>query len=189
MANIWFTSDLHLCHDREFVWKARGFNSVDEMNQAIVNRFNSVIQPEDTLYILGDVMLNDNVKAEQYLAQIKGKKIFIRGNHDTNSRVEIYKKYTDAKIKWADIIKIKGRSIYISHYPTYTANADDAPGKVTLNFHGHTHQICNFTTNGFYMYHVGVDSHDCYPVLVDTIFEDIKEERESAKNENETDLF
>ena len=52
MANIWFTSDLHLCHDREFVWETRGFNSVDEMNQAIVDRFNSVIQPEDTSIVI-----------------------------------------------------------------------------------------------------------------------------------------
>ena len=150
MANIWFTSDLHLCHDREFVWKARGFNNIDEMNQAIVDRFNSVIHPEDTLYILGDVMLNDNIKAEQYLAQIKGKKIFIRGNHDTNSRVEIYKKYTNEEIKWADIIKIKKRNIYLSHYPTYTANADDIPEKILLNFYGHTHQTRNFSTDNFY---------------------------------------
>lgn len=181
MANIWLTSDLHLCHDREFVWKARGFNNVDEMNQAIVDRFNSVIQPEDTLYILGDVMLNDNAKAEQYLAQIKGKKIFIRGNHDTNIRVELYKKYTNEEIKYADVIKVKKKIIYLSHYPTITANADDDPGKTTLNFHGHTHQTCNFTANGFYMYHVGVDSHDCYPVLIDNIFEDIKKERECEK--------
>ena len=189
MANIWFTSDLHLCHDKEFVWKARGFNSVEEMNEAIVERFNSKVNPEDTLYILGDVMLNDNEKAEQYLARINGKKIFIRGNHDTNPRVEIYKKYTNEEIKWADVIKIKKRNIYLSHYPTYTANADDVPNKILLNFHGHTHQICNFTTNGFYMYHVGVDSHDCYPVLVDDIFEDIRKERESAENENKNDLF
>ena len=159
------------------------------MNQAIVDRFNSVIHPEDTLYILGDVMLNDNIKAEQYLAQIKGKKIFIRGNHDTNPRVEIYKKYTNEEIKWADVIKIKKRNIYLSHYPTYTANTDDVPNKILLNFHGHTHQTYNFSTDGSYMYHVGVDSHDCYPVLVDDIFEDIKKERESVENENKNDLF
>ena len=76
MASIWFTSDFHFCHDREFVWKARGFESVEEMNEAIVARFQEKIQPEDTLYILGDCMLNDNEKAEEYLAQIPGKKIF-----------------------------------------------------------------------------------------------------------------
>ena len=107
MANIWLTSDFHFCHDREFVWQARGFQNVEEMNKAIVERFNSVITPEDTLYILGDVMLNDNEKGEEFLSQINGKKIFIRGNHDTSTRVEIYKKYTNEEIKWADMIKYK----------------------------------------------------------------------------------
>ena len=177
MANIWFTSDLHLCHDKEFVWKARGFNSVEEMNEAIVERFNSLIHPEDTLYILGDVMLNDNEKAEQYLARINGKKIFIRGNHDTNPRVEIYKKYTNEEIKWADVIKIKKRNIYLSHYPTLCSNYDMGKSLKTrvINLCGHTH-----TTNKFIdmklglIYHCELDAHNCKPVLIDDIITDIR---------------
>ena len=175
MANIWFTSDLHFCHDKEFVWKARGFNNIEEMNQAIVDRFNSKIQPEDTLYILGDVMLNDNEAGEKYLSQIKGKKIFIRGNHDTNPRVEIYKKYTDEEIKYADMIKYKKKTFYLSHYPTLTGNIGEEFHKVILNLHGHTHQTESFTDDNFYMYHVGVDSHDCYPVHIDDILTACKE--------------
>ena len=64
MANIWFTSDLHFGHDREFVWKARGFENIEDMNKAIVERFNSKVQPEDTVYILGDSMLGDNTVGE-----------------------------------------------------------------------------------------------------------------------------
>ena len=41
--------------------------------------------------------------------------------------------------------------------------------------------VKTYSTDGFYMYHVGVDSHDCYPVSVDDIFEDIRKERESRK--------
>ena len=59
MANIWFTSDLHLGHDRDFVWGARGFNTLEEMEQAIVERINSKVQPEDYVYLLGDSMLGD----------------------------------------------------------------------------------------------------------------------------------
>lgn len=181
MGNIWLTSDFHFCHDREFVWKARGFESVEEMNQAIVDRFKSKIQPEDTLYILGDCMMNDNEKAEQYLAQIPGKKIFIRGNHDSNPRVEIYKKYTDEEVKWADVIKHKGKSIYLSHHPTITMNMGELHN-LTFNFFGHTHQTENLYGNYFNMYHVGVDSHDCYPVHIDDAIEVCKIEMERYKN-------
>ena len=32
---IYFTSDLHFNHDRDFVYVPRGFQSVDEMNQTL----------------------------------------------------------------------------------------------------------------------------------------------------------
>ena len=35
MSKIWFTSDLHFCHDRDFIYGPRGFKSVQEMNEAI----------------------------------------------------------------------------------------------------------------------------------------------------------
>jgi len=174
MANIWFTSDLHFGHDREFVWKARGFENVEDMNWAIVNRFNSKVQPEDTVYILGDLMLGDNAAGEHYLSQLNGKKIIILGNHDTSSRIKVYEKYAD-EIVYSKVIKYKKKSIYLSHYQTLTGNFDDNVGHCVLNFHGHTHQTENFTENCRYMYHVGVDSHDCYPVHIDDALAALKE--------------
>ena len=58
--SIFVTSDLHFCHDRDFLYEPRGFKSVHEMNEAIVKNWNSIIQPEDDVYVLGDLMLNDN---------------------------------------------------------------------------------------------------------------------------------
>ena len=39
MEKIWITSDLHFGHDREFIWKARGFNSIEEMNETIIQKW------------------------------------------------------------------------------------------------------------------------------------------------------
>ena len=50
MGEIWFSSDLHFSHDREFVWKERGFENVGEMNLTLIDNFNSIIHPCDTLY-------------------------------------------------------------------------------------------------------------------------------------------
>ena len=109
MANIWFTSDLHFGHDREFIWKARGFESVEEMNKAIVERFNSKVQPEDTVYILGDIMLGDNAVGEYYLSQLNGEKIIILGNHDTGTRKMIYDAYAK-EVTFAKVIKYKKKN-------------------------------------------------------------------------------
>ena len=174
--NIWFTSDLHFGHDRDFVWKARGFENVQEMNKTIIERFNSKVQPEDTVYILGDIMLGDNTIGEDCLSQLNGNKIIILGNHDTNPRVEIYKKYAE-EICYAKVIQYQTRSIYLSHYPTLTGNMDDTPGHCVLNFYGHTHQTENLNKDYYFMYHVGVDSHDCYPILIDDALAELKENR------------
>lgn len=183
MANIWFTSDLHFGHDREFIWKARGFESVEEMNKAIVERFNSKVQPEDTVYILGDIMLGDNAVGEYYLSQLNGKKIIILGNHDTGTRKIIYDAYAK-EVTFAKVIKYKKKNIYLSHYPTLTGNMDDEPWHCVLNLHGHTHQVDNFTAgHENYMFHVGMDSHDCYPVHIDDVLAAIKNKYEENKNE------
>lgn len=174
MGRIFLTSDLHFCHDRDFVWNARRFQTVDEMNEAIVKRFNEVVAPDDVVYILGDIMLNDNEKGEKYLSQLNGELHIILGNHDTSARVDIYRKYA-VEITYATIIKYKKKSFYLSHYPTITANGGE--NKVVYNLHGHTHQKSNFGIYT-YMYHVGVDSHDCYPVLLDDIIEEIKQRKE-----------
>ena len=61
---IYFSSDTHFGHNREFVWKARGFKSVEEMNEAIVRNFNSLITEDDDLYLLGDVIMGDPANIE-----------------------------------------------------------------------------------------------------------------------------
>ena len=44
---IWFTSDLHLGHDKDFVVQARGFETVEEMNAEIIRRWNERVYPDD----------------------------------------------------------------------------------------------------------------------------------------------
>ena len=83
---IYLTSDWHFGHDREFIWKARGYSSVEEMNEDQIDKINSLIKPEDNLYILGDFMLGDTDKGMEYIKRIKGNLHIILGNHDTQNR-------------------------------------------------------------------------------------------------------
>ena len=59
---IFVTSDWHFMHDRAFIWGARGFSSVEEMNNAIIERHNKVVSPEDDVYVLGDLMLGSDLE-------------------------------------------------------------------------------------------------------------------------------
>lgn len=177
---IYFTSDLHFGHNRAFIYEVRGYQNIDEMNQDYVKKFNSKVQPEDEVYILGDVMLGNDKLTEEYLKQLNGKKYLILGNHDSSNRIKIYEKYFET-IKWADCIKYKKKRIFLSHFPCLTGNLEANPHECVYNFYGHTHQTNNFYEDRPYMYHVGVDSHNGYPVSIDEIFDDIKNKIEECK--------
>ena len=79
---------------------------------------------------------------------------------------------------YAYVIKHGKQSIYLSHYPTLTANysSDRHFSQNVINLHAHTHQKTNFLNpaNPF-MYHVGVDSHNCTPVHIDEVMADIRQ--------------
>lgn len=185
---IYFTSDTHFGHDRDFVWKARGFNSVEEMNEEIVKRFNSIVTAEDDLYILGDVIMGDPTNIE-YVKRLNGKLHIIFGNHDTSTRRKMYAKLDNVVeiCGYATVIKYKKQEIYLSHYPTMVVNEDIKEvvslKQCVLNFFGHTHQTERFYNNDPRMFHVGVDSNNCYPVPIDDILDVMKEKFNKVKGE------
>ena len=84
----------------------------------------------------------------------------------------------------AYILKYQGYNFYLSHYPTITSNLEKGPElrKHIINLYGHTHQKTNFYNDIPYMYHVGVDSHNNSPILLDNIIEDIKKETQKCIN-------
>ena len=180
MGEIFFTSDTHFCHQPSFLWEPRGFNSVEEMNEAIVERWNSVVKPEDEVYHLGDFALNDIDAAISYINRLNGTIRWIKGNHDTEKKTDrIIDDCPNVWLYgWAYCFKYnKKYSIYMSHYPTLTANFDDKKfSQHVIALHGHTHQLNNWLEplNPF-MYHVGLDSHNCTPVHIDECIFDIKQ--------------
>lgn len=173
MSNIFITSDLHFNHDKDFIWKERGFSSVNEMNEAIVNNWNQTVSDDDIVYLLGDVAMGSDLQASlRLINKLKGKKYLAYGNHDTEARIKAFKtNHFFEDIQMGYRLKYKKHMFILTHYPTITANGDDLR---VINLYGHTHQKDNFFEDKSYMYHVGVDSHDCTPVLLETIVKEIK---------------
>lgn len=185
---IFITSDWHFNHDKEFVWKERGFSSVEEMNEEIIRRHNSIVYPQDTVYILGDNCLGGGSEEtlaanKELIERLNGKLIFINGNHCTDKRIEMYRSCKNCIDAGKDAMRFKYKKyhFFLCHFPMLTANYDEGPKEVLLNLHGHTHQKTNFTEGSWSNYHVGMDSHDCYPVLLDNIIEEIKAEYNRLK--------
>lgn len=56
---IYLSSDTHFGHVKDFLWRPRGFSSVEEMNEGIIERWNLIVEPDDDVYLLGDVIMGD----------------------------------------------------------------------------------------------------------------------------------
>ena len=180
MNKIFLTSDWHFNHDKDFIWQARGFNSVDEMNNEIIKRHNSVVAKDDDVYVLGDLCMGTDLIANKNLIeQLNGKIHIVLGNHDTNNRIGMYHSCKNIVefCGYATLFKFKGYNFHFSHWPTDTSNDDsDKPIKARLiNICGHSHATNKYADLiiGKYSYHVEMDANNCYPVLLDKIIEDL----------------
>lgn len=173
---IYFTSDLHLGHDRAFVYEPRGYSCAEAMDSAILYNWNSVITPEDDVYVLGDLMLGDNSIGMNILKQLNGNIHIIRGNHDTDSRLIQYKMLPNVvEICDAKYLKYKKYHFYLTHYPCLTGNLErESLKQGTINLCGHSHfnQAIKVIENSI-MYHVELDAHNCYPISIEEVIQDL----------------
>ena len=182
--SVFLTSDLHFGHDKQFIFSPRGFATIEEHDEAIIRNWNTVVMPEDDVYVCGDLMLGDNEHGKSCLERLNGKLHICRGNHDTATRMEIYENLPNV-VELKDVIRFRYEKIhfYCSHYPTLTANLEkESIYQCEVNLFGHTHQKDNFFYELPFCYHVGVDSHNCTPVLLDNIINDIKAKIEICKS-------
>lgn len=176
MNKIFFTSDLHFCHDRRFIYEPRGFSSVEEMNETIIKNFNSLIDNEDDLYILGDLMLKDDVHGMECLNALPGRKHIILGNHDSKHRRSEYYPHIRGFVdmKWADMLEYNGYHFFLSHFPSMTGNLEkESLKQVICSLSGHTHSKDKFYQDIPFLYNVALDAHNCYPIEIEEIIHDM----------------
>lgn len=180
MSEIFFTSDTHFGHGKSFLFEPRGFSSVEEMNEAIIENWNKVVKPTDIVYHLGDTMLSDNTCGLECFKRLNGQIFLIYGNHDTDARKNLLFTELSGKMLggwYAWVIKYGKLSIYMSHYPTITSNFDQKHfSQHVIAVHGHTHQRTNWLDpKNPFLYHVGLDSHNNTPVHIDEVITDIRQ--------------
>ena len=180
---IYFSSDLHLNHNKPFIYEPRGFQSVHDMNAAIINNFQKIVSYDDDLYLLGDIFLGPLEEGMRLFRQLPGKIHLVYGNHDTDTRLDALADERNVYLRgYAELIHYKKYHFYLSHFPTCTTNFDDyiKPLKQrTLCLAGHTHSKELFEPCG--SYNVSVDAHNCFPVSIDEIIKDFKEKYEGQE--------
>jgi calcineurin-like phosphoesterase family protein len=126
--NIWFTSDTHFGHANIIRYCQRPFVSTDEMDWAIIERWNAVVKPHHKVYHLGDVVINK--KFLPLVKALNGHKRLVRGNHD----ILPTKAYLDAGFEEILSMRVLNGMLF-THIPIHPASR----GRFGLNVHGHLH--------------------------------------------------
>ena len=173
---IYVTTDLHIGHDRSFLLNPRGYNTIEEHAAALIANWNSVVTPDDEVYILGDCVLNDDDYGVEVIKQLNGKKYLAIGNHDTDNRI---KRYRDENlfedIQFAYRLRYGRMQLYLSHYPTMVGNPGDP--FPTYNISGHTHSQDRWENWDKCIYNASLDAHNMTLVSLEQIREDIRARR------------
>lgn len=188
MNNIWFFSDPHYDHknicrgvtnwqENEGEQKTRDFNTLEEMNDTIVNNFNSLVKKNDVAYCLGDWSFNGHENIKRFRDRLNCNTIhLIFGNHDQHiepinspyrklfASCEYYKELSiKLDKKWKQFTKTK---ICLSHYAMRVWNKSHHG---SIHLYGHSHGT--LPDNGTRSMDVGIDTHNYYPYHLDKVLE------------------
>jgi calcineurin-like phosphoesterase family protein len=106
------------------------------MNEAMIKEWNEIVEPEDTVYILGDVAFMPASKAVNILRRLNGRKILIEGNHDRKALKDpMFARCFDEVHKYLEIVH-NGTKVCMFHYPIAEFNQQH---RGAVHFHGHLH--------------------------------------------------
>jgi len=133
---IYIISDTHFNHKNIITYENRPFNSIEEMNNAMIKRWNLVVKPNDIVYHLGDVGLGQESLLKEIIPSLNGHKILVRGNHDKKSK-NFYLDCGFEEVRPSFIEEHDGVKIFFSHQPdTRPGNQHDT---YDMHFYGHVH--------------------------------------------------
>lgn len=147
--NIYFTSDYHVGHANVIKFDKRPFIGVEEMNQELITRWNSVVDQNDIVFYLGDLFFRCRFEmAKEFVDQLNGKIHFIMGNHDRFRDIKKLDRferiYGDDTALGGATIQVKDQDanrgyqdIVLCHYAILSWNKGHYG---SWHLHGHSHQ-------------------------------------------------
>lgn len=165
--SVFVTADLHLGHAKSIAFldsagqRIRPFDSLDELHNVLIERWNSVVGRKDRVYILGDVAISR--QALSLLPEFNGRKVLVKGNHDIFKLKDYLPHFDD--IRGAMVRD----SLIFTHVPIHTSSFE---GRYIGNVHGHLHNNVVKDNNGnkdSRYFSACVERNDFTPVPLDLI--------------------
>ena len=162
VMTLWFTADQHFGHANIIRFCDRPFADVAEMDELMIQRWNSVVGMRDEVWHLGDFAYRCGPNRQsEIFHQLKGRAIhLVRGNYDRKSTLNL---------PWTSIqhyaeIHAEGKIFIMFHYPLVAWNKSR---RGSLCLHGYSHGCLPDVTGSC---DVGVDAWDFKPASIEEIF-------------------
>lgn len=175
MSEVFFTADLHFDHVNICKYTGRPFCYVQEMNEAIIANWNSVVGPQDAVWVLGDVALGQIAQSLPLVGRLNGTKYLIAGNHDkcwvggrTLGWTYRYEEFFEKVFQGSLELNIGGHDVLACHFP-YRGDSGELerylqwrpPDEGKVLIHGHCHG--KYLQSGK-MIDVGIDATGGFPL-------------------------
>lgn len=171
--NLWFTSDTRFYDYTALEKLSRPFDSVEEMNHVMVERWNELIKPRDIVYHLGNFSTGSRGQTKEILDNLNGRFNLIVGSEDSNSNIlGLRNKLASSNYRLE--ITVNRYLLTLNHYPQRRWNEDHKANSYMLHgFCGHSMppEFGKLTLD------VGVDGFNFYPVHFDEILEIMEEKK------------
>ena len=81
VITVWFTADLQFGHRDILGYSHRPFADVEQTNDRLVQHWNEVVRPDDTVWVLGDVAPGRIEDTLGLMTELRGHKVLLAGNH------------------------------------------------------------------------------------------------------------
>lgn len=154
----WITSDIHFGHKNIMTYcpDSRKFKDVTHMDESIIQIWNTTVEPDDLVYLLGDVAFCGPDKALAILKRLNGKIILIAGNHDRKAlNNKQFRSFFEVVHDYLEIT-VEGIKVVLFHYPIFSWNG---MYRGSIHFYGHSHG--NKTGIKGRTKDVGMDTNNC----------------------------
>lgn len=180
LTTTYVTSDTHFGHTNVIKYSKRPYVNADEMDEALIENWNSLVRDQDTIFHLGDFSFRDPAL---YLRRLKGKIIMLPGNHDqtfyknkklldrfenaamlhevVTRQIEGVKFNLTCEIKFDD--GARGGLIVMNHYANLVWNKSHHGA---MHLHGHSHGSLRYP-KAMRAMDVGVDPMRYFPIRLD----------------------
>jgi len=189
---LYFTSDTHFGHKNIIGFCNRPFESIEEHDKALIDNWNSVVNPHDTVFHLGDFAFGGFPFWKEIRDQLNGNIILVIGNHDWKNLTAGAKALFDECVPQATIV-VNGQTVYLNHFPFLCFAHSDPEiygSDYAIQLFGHIHSGPNSTSRDtsrssiLYptQYDVGVDNNNYIPISWKEVKEKINSQVKNYEN-------